>query len=87
MRPEEILPDDVNRGEIDGVSIRKGAVGAFLANARILDDPAASPQDRDTAERDLVALLPAMRALGLFDVFAIRDEKLRALVEQHLSGS
>jgi len=28
-----------------------------------------------------------MRALGLFDVFAIRDEKLRALVDRHLSNS
>jgi hypothetical protein len=87
LRPEEILPDDVNRGEIDGVSIRKGSVGAFLANARILDDPTASAQDRDTAERDLLALLPAMRVLGLFDVFAIRDKKLRALVERHLPRS
>jgi hypothetical protein len=86
MRPEEVLPDDVNRGEIDGVSIRKGSVGAFLANARVLADPAASAQDRSTAERDLIALLPALRALGLFDVLAIRDEKLRALVDRHLAG-
>ena len=77
--------DDVSRGEIDGVSIR-GSVGAFrqCPHSR---RPRRPPQDRDTAERDLIALLPAMRALGLFDVFAIRDEKLRALVEQHLSGS
>ena len=87
MRPEDVLPDDVNRGEINGVSIRKGSVGAFLANARILADPAASAEDRATAERDLVVLLPGMRALGLFDVFAIRDETLRALVERHLSNS
>jgi hypothetical protein len=86
MRPEEVLPDDVNRGEINGVSIRKGSVGAFLANARVLADPAASAQDRSTAERDLIALLPALRALGLFDVLAIRDEKLRALVDRHLAG-
>ena len=58
MRPEDVLPDDVNRGEINGVAIRKGSVGAFLANARILADPAASAEDRATAERDLVALLP-----------------------------
>jgi uncharacterized protein len=86
MRPEDVLPDDVNRGEINGVSIRKGSVGAFLANARILADPGAS-EDRAAAERDLVVLLPGMRALGLFDVFAIRDEKLRTLVDRHLSGS
>ena len=87
MRPEDVLPDDVNRGEINGVSIRKGSVGAFLGNARILADPAASAEDRAAAERDLVALLPGMRALRLFDVFAIRDEKLRALVDRHLSNS
>ena len=87
MRPEDVLPNDVNRGEINGVSIRKGSVGAFLANARILADPAASTADRAAAERDLVALLPGMRALGLFDVFAIRDETLRALVDRHLSNS
>ena len=87
MRPEDVLPDDVNRGEINGVSIRKGSVGAFLANARILADPAASTEDRAAAERDLVALLPGMRALGLFDVFAIRDETLRALIDRHLSNS
>jgi hypothetical protein len=87
MRPEDVLPDDVNRGGINGVAIREGSVGAFLANARILADPGASAEDRATAERDLVALLPGMRALGLFDVFAIRDEKLRTLVDRHLSGS
>ena len=86
MRPEDVLADDANRGEIGGVSIRKGSVGAFLGSARVLADPAASAQDRATAERDLVDLLPAMRALGLFDVFAIRDEKLRLLVERHMSG-
>ncbi len=86
MRPEDVLPDDVNRGELGGISIQKGSVGAFLANARIIADPAVSAEDRAAAERDLVALLPGLRALGLFDVLAIRDEKLRALVNRHLSG-
>jgi hypothetical protein len=83
MRASDVLPDDVNQGEFDGVQVRKGSVGAFLANARILLDPAASTELRSTAEHDLLELLPALRAIGLFEVLQIRDERLRALVERH----
>jgi hypothetical protein len=32
-------------------------------------------------ERDMIDALPALRAIGLFDVFEIRDAALRALVD------
>ena len=83
MRAEEVLPDDVNQNEINGVVIRKGSVGAFLANAKTLADPAASAEARAIAERDIVQALPALRATGLFDVLQIRNEQLRAFVEAH----
>jgi hypothetical protein len=85
MRAEERLPDDVNEGDINGVRIRKGTVGAFLANAKVLSDPAAAAEARALAERDLIDALPALRALGLFDVLSIRDDKLRALAEANLA--
>jgi uncharacterized protein len=80
MRAEDLLPDHINQAEIGGVTIRKGTVGAFLFNAKILSDPASTAEDRATAERDIVDGVPALRALGLFDVLQIRDEQLRALV-------
>jgi hypothetical protein len=83
MRAEEVLPDDVNQNEINGVVIRKGSIGAFLANAKTLADPAASAEARAIAERDIVQALPALRATGLFDVLQIRNERLRAFVEAH----
>ena len=83
MRAEEVLPDDVNQNEINGVVIRKGSIGAFLANAKTLADPAASAEARAIAERDIVQALPALRATGLFDVLQIRNEQLRAFVEAH----
>jgi hypothetical protein len=83
MRAHDILADDVNQAEINGVTIRKGSIGAFLANARILADPDASAAARATAERDVVDGLPALRAVGLFEVFQIRDARLRAFVEAH----
>lgn len=83
MRAEEVLPDDVNQAKINGVVVRKGSVGAFLANAKTLTDPAASAEARAIAERDIIQALPALRALGLFELLQIRDERLRAFVEAH----
>jgi hypothetical protein len=53
-----------------------------LVNARVLTDPAASAESRATAERDILEALPALRAIGLFDVLQVRDERLRLLVEK-----
>jgi hypothetical protein len=84
MRAKDLLADNESEREFDGRPVRKGSVGAFLANARTLTDPAASAEARAIAERDMmIGLLPALRALGLFDVFEIRDEKLRAFVAGH----
>jgi hypothetical protein len=83
VKAEEVLPDNQNQVERNGVIIRKGSVGAFLSNAAIWGDPSADAARRATAERDIIDLLPALRALNLFDVLAIRDERLRRLVDSH----
>ncbi|AIO99857.1 hypothetical protein ACUTFY_24120 [Burkholderia pseudomallei] len=83
MKAEAVLPDHVNRVEIDGVSIRKGTVAAFLASARVWTDEQAAAHAREEAERDLLDTLPSLRVLGLFDVLEIRDARLRAFVDAH----
>jgi len=83
MRAEDILPDDRDERNFSGTSVRKGTVGAFLANAKIWRDPKVSVEMRAIAERDMIEALPALRALGLFDEFTTKDEKLRALIEAH----
>jgi hypothetical protein len=81
MKAEDLLPDHVNQADINGVVVRKGTVGAFLANARIWTDRRSSAQGREDAERDIVDALPALRALGIFEVLDIRDAALRSMVE------
>jgi hypothetical protein len=81
MKPQDILPDDKDGAVFKGVTVRKGTVGAFLANARILADADATPRAREQARADAIALLPAMRALGVFEVFSPRDAELAALVD------
>ncbi|WP_116137724.1 hypothetical protein [Trinickia diaoshuihuensis] len=78
MRAEDVLPDSTNHVTIDGRLLRKGTVAAFLANARVwLDDGAAAAQHTQ-AEIDMAEALPALRALGLFELMEVRDAKLRA---------
>jgi hypothetical protein len=81
MRAQDILPDDVNEVHINGTTIRKGSVGAFLANAAALDDPALTAQERLAVLSAIEAALPALRAIGLFNVLEIRNPQLRAFVQ------
>ncbi|KWF38124.1 hypothetical protein [Burkholderia pseudomultivorans] len=83
MRAEQLLPDDQNRIGTGNTTIRKGTVGAFLVNARVLTDPHASTAERARAEADVLDALPALRALGLFDVLDVRDGALRAWLDAH----
>jgi hypothetical protein len=83
MRAADILPDHINEATLNGITIRKGTVGAFLANSRVWIDPLTPANERTAAAHDIVDALPALRALGLFDFLEIRDIGLRALVESH----
>ncbi len=85
MRAEDILSDQQNQRLFQGVTVRKGTVGAFLANARVLIEAGTDAPAQAQAERDIVEDLPALRALGLFDVLEIRDPALRHLVETRMA--
>ena len=81
MRADQILPDDVSHGQFNGVTIRKGTVAAFLANARTWVRADGDADERAQAQAQIAEDLPALRALGLFEVLEIRDERLRTLVD------
>ncbi|WP_394788730.1 hypothetical protein [Rhodoferax sp.] len=83
MRAADILPDEQSHAIFNGVSVRKGTVAAFVANARVLADTNASAGQRQQAEQDILADLPALRSLGLFEVFQLRDAAVNAWIEAH----
>ncbi len=83
MKAQDLIPDGQDFAVINGLPLRKGSVGAFLANARILEDANASAEDLQAARQDLCALIPTLDALGLFDVFELRSPALRAEVAGH----
>jgi hypothetical protein len=79
------LPDALNHTDIGGVRIRKGTVAAFVNNARAW--PAADGAAAAQLEQDMLEALPALRLLGIFDVFALRDDTLRAWLERHAADA
>lgn len=82
MKACDILPDGVERGDFKGVEVRKGTVGAFLANARVCLDLQAPAQAVAVARQDIQEALPALNALGLFEVLQVRDPALRAWMRE-----
>lgn len=82
MKPEQVLPDDQDKLTIADVTVRKGTVGAFLHNARLLMKSDLSEKARRQAEKDTQELLPALDALGFFEVLGIRDEILSACINR-----
>lgn len=75
MRAEDILSDTQNQTQFGGMTVRKGTIAAFLANARQWCEGDA--RARAQAERDILDALPSLRAIGLFDVLEVRDAALR----------
>lgn len=58
----------------------------FVVHAQLMLDPATPEPVRREAEPRLLAGLPTLLALGVFDLFAIRDPALRNLVQDELAG-
>lgn len=81
ISPKDVLPDQVDRAEVNGVMVRKGTVAAFLQNAMRWSDTATPAKDRDAFEREITNSIPALQALGVFSVFELRDERLHAFMK------
>jgi len=78
VRPEDILPDNVDVGVMDGgVQVRKGTIGAFIANAKNLSVLESGTPEYDEVVAQLRALAPALKAVGVFEIFDLRSSDLR----------
>lgn len=87
VRPEDILPTDVSSREINGVAVRKGSAAAFVANVKQLDGLDPSSAECEQIISQIRTLVPALRAVGIFDVFTLRNSALAELIESGLNIS
>ncbi len=82
IRPEDVLADDADDARFGGVTARKGTVAAFVANAKLLDDLPSESPGRAAVLAQLRALAPALRAVGVLDVFTPRSPEVAALLAE-----
>jgi len=76
LSPRRIAPPDAAQ-----------ALLRFIGHARRMLDPATPEASRRRLEPDLLALLPALQAAGVFELFELRDAALAALVRDELPPS
>jgi hypothetical protein len=58
---------------------------AFVACAHQMLDPSTPEPARRAMEPRVLALLPTLRALGVFDLFELRDPALRTWLEDEMA--
>ena len=58
----------------------------FVVSAQLMLDPLTPESLRRQVEPKLLDTLPALQALGVFDLFAIRDPAMAALVADELAA-
>jgi hypothetical protein len=76
-------PTDRISPSSNGLTLAQG-IGRRLPRERAGAAKTRTPAEaKQAAERDLVSLLPALEALGLFDVFELRSPALRDEVARH----
>ncbi len=82
MKAEDILPDNANMADFAGLSVRKGTIAAFISNAQTFTDKNGNSETRKEAEKLICTALPALDAIGVFEVFQIADAELSEFIRQ-----
>lgn len=80
-RPEDILPDNTNFVERNGMRIRKGTIAAALANADILQADDASAEEKQRALEAIKLLLPSLKAMRLMKHMTWKNPDIQKLFE------
>ena len=84
---QDVLPDGAEGRDFGGTYVRKGSVAAFIANAKALGRLEPGSAEYEAAAAAIRTLRPALEAVGLFDVLAIRDPAVAAAVHGEASAS
>lgn len=81
IKPEDIIGDNENTIEINGIKVRKGTVGAVLANIDIFSSSDSTQTDKEEAKNMIVTLAPAMIATGFLKHATWKNPEVQQIFE------
>ena len=82
VRPEDIMPEDVNTIEVNGVLVRKATVASTLANAKILASDNASAIEKSKALAMIKELAPALVAIEMHQHVTWNNPQIQKIIEE-----
>lgn len=82
ITPESLLPDKIDGKVFNNVYVRKGSIATCIFNALILDDPAATEEEKAQALTEIERLAPALEQAFSFSKALIwKNPKVNKLFE------
>lgn len=81
MQPEQMIPDEKNTVTLNGITVRKGSVAAFMANIEIIEREKSNSDIYQEALTDLLSLIPVIEGTGFFRLFTIKSARIREIIE------
>lgn len=85
VKPEDMLPDDVNEKVINGIVARKGTIAALIGNIKKFEDPSTPEEVKIDIIEAIKDLVPAANAIGLFDIATIKNTEVQNVIDEQLS--
>lgn len=82
VRPEDLLPDNQNTVNLDGIIGRKGSIAAFLKNIDLLENPSSSPEQQTNALAAMKELAPVLIATGLHRHAVFKNPLVQRLLDE-----
>lgn len=80
IRPIDIIADGSDSISINGTEVRKGTVGAFLANICLLENEDVPEQQKKEAIETMIELAPSLVAVGLHHHVTFKNEHAQKIL-------
>lgn len=78
--PHDLLADGVDGTVINGTFVRKGSIASFIQNVTLLSGLTEESAEFQAIADQIRRVKPALDAVGLFDVFEVRDPRVTAIL-------
>ncbi|WP_316353538.1 hypothetical protein [Candidatus Trichorickettsia mobilis] len=81
VSPDDVLADTENFANLNGITVRKGSIAAFLKNIDFLEDFHSSSLEKAAALDMIRQLAPAIIASGLHKHAIFKNKVVQEVVE------